>query len=200
MEDALRRQHAAAGGVAGIATAPRRMVVSWAGDIKGLQQLGGTAGASGTYNCLLCEAVLHQTYRAGVPHLRELPEPWASKDKRPPEIINPPPRGGTAAIAEQARLWAVEQAKPNAPKTLSSGEARFKSCIHEPLFRSNNLTEHVSRTPLHVSLGLGTTVSQRRRCAQPRGCSGHVVQVRARAMRREGCVRQSISVMTGLAR
>ena len=42
-----------------------------AGDIKGIEQLAGHAGASATYNCIICEARLHQTYVAGVPHLRE---------------------------------------------------------------------------------------------------------------------------------
>ena len=77
MEDALRRQHAAAGSVA---EAPRRMTCCITGDIKGIWQLGGHAGPAATFNCLFCEARLHQTYVAGVPHLRVLPEEWASCD------------------------------------------------------------------------------------------------------------------------
>ena len=152
MEAALRRQHAAAGV---IGEAPRRMVCCIAGDIKGIEQLAGHAGASATYNCMFCEARLHQTYMAGVPHLRVLPEPWASTDKRAPEIINPPARGGTAATSAQATAYMEAAAAPNA-KDLSSGDERFKSCCLLPLFRSNDLEEHVSRTPLHVTLGLGT--------------------------------------------
>ena len=69
-EAALRRQHAAAGGgLAATAEAPRRMTLTIAGDIKGIETLLGHAGASATYNCVFCEARLHQTYVAGVPHL-----------------------------------------------------------------------------------------------------------------------------------
>jgi hypothetical protein len=151
LEAALRRQHAAAGGAE---EAPRRMVCCIAGDIKGIETLAGNAGPSGTYNCVMCECRLHQTYVAGVPHLRVLPEPWASKDIRAPEIIDPPPRGGTAETNEYARRYAEAKGAPNAPKNLSSAD--FKSCDREALFRSNDFVEQTSCTPLHVTLGLGT--------------------------------------------
>ena len=32
----------------------------------------------------------------------------------------------------------------------------YKSCVHEPLFRSHDLEENTTGTPLHISLGLGT--------------------------------------------
>ena len=129
------------------------MVCSYAGDIKGLEQIYGHAGPGGKFNCCMCDVVLHETYQAGIPHLRELPEPWKSRDVRPEHIINPPLRGGTAEMAAQARLYESEAASK---KDLSSGDERFKSCIHEPLARSNDLNEHTTRTPLHVSLGKGT--------------------------------------------
>ena len=152
MEDALRRQHDAAGG---IAESRRRMICAIAGDIKGIETLGGHAGASGKFNCMMCDCVLNETYVAGVPHLRVLPEPWKSADKRPPHIINPPARGGTAQMAEHAKLYAADSAAC-APKELSSGLDKYKSCVHAPLFHSNDLAEHVTCTPLHVSLGKGT--------------------------------------------
>ena len=67
----MRRQHAAAGGT----PQPRamRMTCTIAGDIKGIHTLGGLAGPGGKYNCIMCEVVLHETYQAGVPHLRVLP-------------------------------------------------------------------------------------------------------------------------------
>jgi hypothetical protein len=116
---------------------------------------------------MLCEARLHQTYMAGVPHLRVLPEPWASDDKRAPEIINLPARGGTAVTSALATAYMAAAAAPNA-KDLSSGDDRFKSCCLLPLFQSNDLDEHVSRTPLHVTLGLGTNYLKavEARCAE----------------------------------
>ena len=164
MEAALRRQHDAAGG---IAVSQRRMICAIAGDIKGIETLAGHAGPSGKYNCVMCAAVLHETYQAGVPHLRVLPEPWISADKRPPHIINPPARGGTEQMAEQARLYAADSAAC-APKELSSGLDKYKSCVQAPLFYSNDLAEHTTCTPLHVSLGLGTNYMKavEHRCAQ----------------------------------
>ena len=53
----------------------------------------------------------------------------------------------------QARAWQAAVAAPGAPSNLSSGDERFKSCVQPPLFYSNDLDEHVSRTPLHVTLG-----------------------------------------------
>ena len=103
MEDAVRRQHAAAGPDARQAT-PRRMTMGIAGDIKGIETLAGQAGASATYNCVMCETKLHETYKAGIPHLRQLPEPWKSKDVRAAHIINPPPRGGTAEMATEGMI------------------------------------------------------------------------------------------------
>ena len=54
---------------------PRLFIGSLGGDIKGLQQLLGTAGASATYFCMFCQATLNGTLKAGVPHLRDLPSP-----------------------------------------------------------------------------------------------------------------------------
>ena len=98
MEAALRRQHDAAGPDAS-QLKPRRMTMTVAGDIKGIETLAGQAGASATFNCVMCAAKLHETYKAGIQHLRELPEPWKSKDARAADIIDPPPRGGTAEMA-----------------------------------------------------------------------------------------------------
>lgn len=165
MESALRQQHAAAG-EHGTAVAPRRIVAKIAGDIKGEQQLLGHGSTSSTWNCVLCLAKLNETYKAGIPHLRNLPEPWASQDARPPDIINPPPRGGTAEMAENAQRYADKCAEPKAPKTVSTDA--FKSCVNPPLFRSDDLIEHIAQTPLHVTLGLGTNYLKavEHRCAQ----------------------------------
>ena len=75
-----------------------------AGDIKGIETLAGHAGASATWNCVMCGGKLHETYKAGIPHLRELPEPWKSKDVRVADIIDPPPRGGTAEMATEGMI------------------------------------------------------------------------------------------------
>ena len=47
-----------------------RMTMTVAGDIKGIETLAGQAGASATFNCVMCAAKLHETYKAGIPHLR----------------------------------------------------------------------------------------------------------------------------------
>jgi hypothetical protein len=151
---ALLRQHAAAGGGPGTEEAPRRVVCTFVSDMKGLMQICGHAGAMSTWNSLLCEARLHQTAKAGVPHLRELPEPWKSSDQRPEHVISPPLRKGTDEMAELARAYAADAAKPDAPKDLSSAD--YKSCSLEPMIWSDDLNEHISRTPLHITLGLGT--------------------------------------------
>lgn len=69
-----------------------------AGDIKGISALAGHASASGKGNCLLCEARLHESYIAGVPHLRVLPEPWESTD-------TPPPISSTCPLVAERRRW-----------------------------------------------------------------------------------------------
>ena len=82
--------------------------------------------------------------------------------------VNPPARGGTAVTSALATaLYMAAAAAPNA-KDLSSGDDRFKSCCLLPLFQSNDLDEHVSRTPLHVTLGLGTNYLKavEARCAE----------------------------------
>ena len=38
------------------------MTMAIAGDIKGIETLAGQAGASATYNCVMCTAKLHETY------------------------------------------------------------------------------------------------------------------------------------------
>ena len=82
--------------------------------MKGLMQILGHAGPSATYPCLLCYARLNHTFVKGVPHRPDLPEPWKSKDTRAPDFINPPPREGTAEMAEYARKYAEVQAAPGA--------------------------------------------------------------------------------------
>ena len=53
-----------------------------------------------------------------------------------------------------ARRYAADASKPGAPKELSSAE--YASCNNEPMIISDDLSEHLSRTPLHITLGLGT--------------------------------------------
>lgn len=155
MQAALRRQHAAAEACSpGIAVGPRRVCVTFVSDMKGLMQICGHAGPSATFNCLLCEARLNQTAKAGVPHLPVLPEPYKSQDIREADIINPPARKGTDQLGEYARAYAAAASAPNAAKELSSAE--YKSCSQEPMIWSDDLSEHLSRTPLHITLGLGT--------------------------------------------
>ena len=74
---ALRRQQAAAGALAR-GEHQRRIVVSFTGDMKGLMQIAGNAGAGGSYNCLFCLHRNNRTSVAGLPALRHPPEPWAS--------------------------------------------------------------------------------------------------------------------------
>ena len=83
VEAALRRQVAAAGGPHAFDVAPRRVVCTFASDMKGLMQICGHAGPAASWNCLLCNSRLNQTSQAGVPCLLVLPEPWRSQDKRP---------------------------------------------------------------------------------------------------------------------
>ena len=154
MQAALRRQHAAAGGGPGTDVGPRRVCCTFVSDMKGLMQICGHAGPMATWNCLFCYARLNQTGKAGVPHLPELPEPWRSTDSRPADVICPPARKGTDEMTEFARAFAAAMAAPKAPKELSSAD--YKSCASEPMIWSDDLGEHLSRTPLHITLGLGT--------------------------------------------
>lgn len=57
-------------------------------------------------------------------------------------------------MAEYARKYAESQAAPGALSTLSSAE--YFSCALPPMIESDDLNEHLSRTPLHITLGLGT--------------------------------------------
>lgn len=133
---------------------PRRVVCTFVSDMKGLMQICGHAGPAATWNCLLCYARLNKTAKAGIPHLPDLPEPWKSADKRDADIICPPRRTGTDEMLEFARAYTAAAAAANAPKDLSSAD--FKSCANEPMIWSDDLSEHLSRTPLHITLGLGT--------------------------------------------
>jgi hypothetical protein len=62
--------------------------------------------------------------------------------------------GGTKEMAEQARRFAEARAAAGAPSTFSSAE--FMSCSNLPMIEDDDLDEHLSRTPLHITLGLGT--------------------------------------------
>ena len=101
-EAALRRQFAEAGGAPALCAERARIIVHFSGDMKGLLQLLGHSGANATFPCLKCMARINQTMQSGVPHLRELPEPFKSADARAPEIMNPPLREGTEQIAAHA--------------------------------------------------------------------------------------------------
>ena len=57
-QSALRRQADAAGSTS---ERPRRIVVSFNGDMKGLLQIAGHAGPNATHNCLFCLAHKNQT-------------------------------------------------------------------------------------------------------------------------------------------
>ena len=122
----------------------------YSSDMKGLMQILGLAGPSATYPCMLCYARLNQTFVAGVSHLADLPEPWRSKDMRAVEVVKPPPREGTKEMAEYARQYAETQAAEGAPQNLSS--AAFMSCTYPPMIEDDDLSEHLSRTPLHITL------------------------------------------------
>ena len=154
MEAALQRQFEAAGGASSSSVGPRRVVCTFVSDMKGLMQICGHAGPSATWNCLLCMARLNRTSKAGIPHLPELPEPWRSKDTRDAEIICPPARTGTDEMERYATAFAEAAAAPNAPQELSSAD--FGSCADMPMIVSDDLSEHLSRTPLHITLGLAT--------------------------------------------
>jgi hypothetical protein len=152
-EAALRRQHAAAVAGAGVASTRRRVVTTWSGDMKGLMQLLGHAGPNATYFCMFCLAKLNETNKAGVPHLRVLPEEWRLKDKRATEIIDPPAREGTMEMSELAEAYNKAKAA-QAPKGLSS--AAWYSCQEKPLVFAMQIIMAFSGTPLHITLGLGT--------------------------------------------
>ena len=87
-QDALQRQTVAAGPAH---AQPRRMVVSFNGDMKGLMQILRLAGANGTYNCMFCLAHANQTNVAGLPCLRHPPDAWKASPlfyNRPAEAID----------------------------------------------------------------------------------------------------------------
>jgi hypothetical protein len=152
VERALKRQLDAALTTCGtVGETAHRVVTSFSGDMKGLMQILGHAGPNATFFCIFCMARLNQTNVAGVPHLRELPEEWKSRDQRTAEIVNPPSRIGTDEMTELAKKYAADSATN---KGLSSGE--YASCALEPLVSSDKLILHFSGTPLHIILGLGT--------------------------------------------
>ena len=99
---------------------------------------------------MFCLGTLNETLMAGVPHLRTLPEPWASTDIRGADIISPPMRPSTVEMARQAELYAAAvEAKPG----LSS--AAFFNCIAPPLVHGTDMLQLLSGVPLHCSLGAG---------------------------------------------
>ena len=107
-EAALRRQFAEAGGAPALCAERARIIVHFSGDMKGLLQLLGHSGANATFPCLKCMARINQTMQSGVPHLRELPEPFKSADAQAPEIINPPLREGTEQMVAHAAAYAAD--------------------------------------------------------------------------------------------
>lgn len=121
--------------------------------MKGLMTLLCHAGPNATWFCIFCFAKINETNLAGVPHLPVLPEEWASIDKRPPDIINPPPRESTMDMDRSATSYANAK-KAVAPKPLSS--AGFASCAEKPLVFSQKILVNFAGTVLHITLGLGT--------------------------------------------
>ena len=147
---AIKRQCVAAGGKDCYTPRWSLAVGSLGGDIKGLMQILGLAGSAGTYFCMFCMGTINGTLMAGVPHLRTLPEPWASTDTRAADGIAHPMRPSTSEMAAQAALYAVAVAeKPG----LSS--AAFFNCIAPPLVHGDNMLQLLSGVPLHCSLGVG---------------------------------------------
>ena len=115
-----------------------------------LARAGSMTGSAGTYFCMFCMSTINGTLMAGVPHLRTLPEPWASTDTRAADVIAPPMRPSTSEMAAQAALYAAAVAeKPG----LSS--AAFFNCIAPPLVHGDNMLQLLSGVPLHCSLGVG---------------------------------------------
>ena len=113
-------------------------------------QILGLAGSAGTYFCMFCLGTLNETLKAGIPHLRTLPEPWASTDVRELHIISPPMRPDTMEMERQAELYAAAAAeKPG----ISS--APFFNCIEKPLVHGTNMLQLLAGVPLHCSLGAG---------------------------------------------
>ena len=150
---AIKRQCVAAGAASCYKPRWALAVGSLGGDIKGLMQILGLAGSAGTYFCMFCMGTLNETLMAGVPHLRTLPEPWASSDNRDPAIIAPAMRPDTEEMAKQAALYEVAlAAKPG----LSS--AGYQNCIAAPLVKGNNMLQLLSGVPLHCSLGVGLII------------------------------------------
>ena len=147
---AVKRQCVAAGGASCYEPRWSLCVGSLGGDIKGLRQILGLAGSAGTYFCMFCMGTLNETLMPGVPHLRNLPEPWASSDTRAASIICPEMRPSTREMEKQAALYqAALAAKPG----LSS--AGWFNCIAKPLVHGDNMLQLLSGVPLHCSLGAG---------------------------------------------
>lgn len=127
--------------------------------MKGCQQLLGLGGVQSKYFCMFCLATnargskVHSTSVAGLPCLANLPPEWKEKDQRTPEVANPPLREGTERMAQQAALFKEARATDKRASAKS-----FESCMESPLIQSNNLLAHVTGTPLHISLGLGTNL------------------------------------------
>ena len=147
---AIKRQCLAAGGESCYKPRWSLAVGSVGGDIKGLMQILGLAGSAGTYFCMFCLGTLNETLMAGIPHLRTLPEPWASADSRGVDVIAPPMRPSTSEMARQAELYkAAVEAKPG----ISS--AAWFNCIEPPLVYGTNMLQLLAGVPLHCSLGVG---------------------------------------------
>ena len=133
----------------------RRLVISVGSDIKGLQQLlGMTGGSSATYFCPFCTALLNDTLCAGRP---QLPERMAG-DNRAIDIVVPPLRAGTASMAERAGAYKAAVAAPNAPKALSAGCPRYRSCVEPPMIRIAKPVQMLTGVPLHITLGIGSNL------------------------------------------
>ena len=148
--NAIKRQCVAAGGASCFKPRWSLLVGSLGGDMKGLMQILGLAGSAGTYFCMFCMGTLNETLMAGVPHLRTLPEPWASNDTRAADVISPPMRPSTVELARQAALYAAAVAEK--PSLSSAG---FFNCIAPPLVEGDNMLQLLSGVPLHCSLGVG---------------------------------------------
>ena len=151
---ALQRQFLLAGPNA-CSEQPRFFVGSLGGDIKGLQQLLGTAGASATYFCMFCKGTLNGTLKAGVPHLRDLPSPWKERDEREIDVIAPPARPDSEAAIKLAEGYLAAAATAVAAGKKAPLSAQWLSQISNPIIVAADWVQVLSGVPLHCSLGTG---------------------------------------------
>ena len=177
---ALRRQRAEAGTHAGMDD--RFLRLSWTGDWMSVSVPLGAGPPTSKKFCTFCYASLHDTNRAGVPHMvssistpppllpslgltppilpcqrENICEPCDGgfKETRDPEHAKPRYREGTRANEIRARALHLAMANFKAGRGRKPEAADHDSCLELPLIWALNPLSTISTTTLHLMLGQG---------------------------------------------